>query len=192
VVRLLRGLRLLPFALVASYAIAGPNDPLEYVDDQTGASVTAVSRPLIFAHKRSEALNGPRDLVTLAAAAVDRSGKYSYVLLAYFWAVGVDEDPASAPRACKPVALQLQDGRIDLTPRDAAHEEGIGIAVHKPPFGAKDPCVYGTDLATLRRIAATPHPVLYSEGSNASMQYDLFEDRLSSLKELVDRLKDAG
>jgi hypothetical protein len=172
--------------------MAGANDPLEYVDDQTGASVAAVGKPLIFAHKRSETVNGPRDLVTLAAAAVDRSGKYTYVLVAYFWAVGVAEEPGSAASTCKPLALQLEDGRIELTPRQAAREEGIGLAVHKPPFGAKEPCVYGTDLSVLRRIAAAPHPVLYSEGQNASLQYDLFEDRLGALKQLVERLKDTG
>jgi hypothetical protein len=191
IARLTTALRVLPLAVLASRAVAGANDPLEYVDDQTGASVTAVGKPLIFAHKRSETVNGPRDLVTLAAAAVDRSGKYTYVLVAYFWAVGAEEPGGGTP-ACKPLALQLQDARIELTPRQAAREEGIGVAVHKPPFGAKEPCVYGTDLSVLRRIAAAPHPVLYSEGQNASLQYDLFEDRLSALKQLVERLKDTG
>lgn len=189
---LTRLLRLLPLAVLAGRAMAGANDPLEYVDDQTGASVTTVSKPLIFAHKRTETVNGPRDLVTLAAAAVDRSGKYTYVLVAYFWAVGIAEEPGSATSVCKPLALQLEDGRIDLTPREAAREEGIGVAVHKPPFGAKAPCVYTTDLPVLRRIAAATHPVLYSEGQNASLQYDLFEDRLSALKQLVERLTDTG
>jgi hypothetical protein len=190
--RTIRGAWLLPLVLMGGHAIGGSNDPLEYVDDQTGASVTAVNRPLIFAHKRSEMLNGPRDYVTLAGAAVDRSGKYSYVLVAYFWAVGVASDPAKTQDTCKPLAVELQDGRIELTPQVAAHDEGIGVAVHKPPFGAGDPCVYGTDVATLRRLSATPHPVLYSGGSSTSVQYELFEDRLSSLKELVERLKDTG
>lgn len=181
-------------SLVGTWAAAGSNDPLEYVDDQTGASVTAVNRPLLFAHKRSEMNNGPRDYVTLAAAAVDQSGKYSYVLLAYFWAVGVADESGGQPPACQPVALQVSDGRIELAPRDAsgAHETGIGMAVHRPPFGAKSPCVYGTDLATLRRIAQSAHPVLYSEGQSASVEYELFEDHLTALKELVERLKDTG
>jgi hypothetical protein len=192
IARLTRALRVLPLAMLAGYAMAGANDPLEYVDDQTGASVTTVSKPLIFAHKRSETVNGPRDLVTLAAAAVDRSGKYTYVLVAYFWSVGVAEEPGSGTSACKPLALQLEDGRIDFTPREVAREEGIGVAVHKPPFGAKAPCIYATDLPVLRRMAAAPHPVLYSEGQDASLQYDLFEDRLNALKQLVERLKDTG
>jgi hypothetical protein len=174
-------------AILGGYAQAASNDPIEYVDDQTGATVTAVNRPLIFEHKRSEGINGPRDYVTLAAVAVDRSGKYSYLLLAYFWAVGVADQPAE-PATCRPLALQLPDGRIDLTPSSSPHEAGVGVAVHKPPFGAKEPCVYDTDLAGLKRIAGSPHPVLYSEGQGVSTQYDLFEDRLSALKQLVERL----
>jgi UDP-N-acetylmuramoylalanine-D-glutamate ligase len=44
----------------------------------------------------------------------------------------------------------------------------------------------------MRRIAESPHPVLYSEGTSASQQYNLFEDRLDALKELVRRLKDTS
>jgi hypothetical protein len=170
--RLLRRLRIdsaacrsvsctLMLALAATVAVAGSNSPLEYVDEQTGATVIAVSRPLLFAHLRSETITGPRDYVTLAAAAVDRSGKY---------------------------------GRIDLPspPDGSARDVGIGVAVHKPPFGATTPCAYSVDLSTMRRIAESPHPVLYSEGTSASQQYNLFEDRLDALKELVRRLKDTS
>jgi hypothetical protein len=184
---------MLPLALVASHALAGSNDPLEYVDDQTGATVNTVNRPLIFAHKRSEVINGPRDYVTFAVASVDRSGRYTYWVLAYFWSVGVADHSDQPAPACRPLALQLQDGRLDLAPvPGSAHDVGIGVAVHKPPFGAQTPCVYGADLAGLRRMAATSHPVLYTEGEGTSVQYDLFEDRLPALKEFVARLKDAA
>lgn len=181
-------------ALAATVAVAGSNSPLEYVDEQTGATVIAVIRPLLFAHLRSETITGPRDYVTLAAAAVDRSGKYSYMLLAYFWFVGAPEESESTRSACPPLALQVQDGRIDLPspPDGSARDVGIGVAVHKPPFGATTPCAYSVDLSTMRRIAESPHPVLYSEGTSASQQYNLFEDRLDALKELVRRLKDTS
>lgn len=180
---------LLP-TLAATAVLAASNEPLQYTDDQTGATITAVNKPLLFAHNRSEMNNGPRDYVTLAAVAVDRSGKYTYLLLAYFWTVGVAQGAGGDPQLCQPLALQLQDGRLELPPESSAHDAGIGVAVHRPPFGSKTPCVYPTDLATLRRIAQTPHPVLYSAGTAASVQYDLFEDRTAALREFVAQLKD--
>jgi hypothetical protein len=167
-------------------ALAAGNQPLEYLDEVTGATVTVVARPLVFAD-RSGVVGNARDYVTLAAAAVDQSGKISYVVMAYFWSVRVSR-PA-APAATEPLVLQADDLRIQLVPRGApARELGIGVPVHKPPFGAETPYIYAIDVPTMRLIAGSHHLTLHIESQGTSLNYELFEDRRVALKELVRRV----
>ena len=93
----------------AAVALAAANQPLEYLDEETGATVTVVGRPLVFVHDRSGFLGPAGDYVTLAAAAVNQSGKITYVLIAYFWWSGVPPKAELAPAAVDPLALQADD-----------------------------------------------------------------------------------
>src|SRR5205085_7065875 len=63
----------------------GEKQPREYLDEDTAATVTVVGEPLVFAYAIPALAANQRDYVTLAAAAVNRNGKVSYVLIAYFW-----------------------------------------------------------------------------------------------------------
>jgi hypothetical protein len=170
----------------ATVALAAGNHPLEYLDEVTGATVTVVSRPLVFT-ERSGVVANARDYVTLAVAAVDQSGKISYVVMAYFWSVGVSRPVA--PAAAEPLVLQADDRRIQLELRGApARELGIGVPVHKPPFGAATPNIYAIDLPTMRLIAESHHLTLRVESQGTYLNYELFEDRRVALKELVRRV----
>lgn len=170
----------------AAVALADGNHPLEYLDEVTGATVTVVGRPLVFAD-RSGVVGNARDYVTLAAAAVDQSGNISYVVMAYFWSLRVSRPVA--PAAGEPLVLQADDLRIQLVLRDApARELGIGVPVHKPPFGAATPYIYAIDVPTMRLIAESHHLTLRIESQGTSLNYELFEDRRVALKELVRRV----
>jgi hypothetical protein len=170
----------------SAMALAAGNHPLEYLDEVTGATVTVVGRPLVFAD-RSGVVGNARDYVTLAAAAVDQSGKISYVVMAYFWSMRVSQPVA--PAAVEPLVLQADDLRIQLVPRGApARELGIGVPVHKPPFGAATPYIYAIDVPTMRLIAESNHLTLRIESQGTSLNYELFEDRRVALKELVRRV----
>src|ERR1700738_1763941 len=59
--------------------------PGEYLDEATAATITVVAKPLVFAHERPELAAHSRDYVTLAGAAVNRTGKIDYFIFAYFW-----------------------------------------------------------------------------------------------------------
>ena len=188
-------------------AASGVNAPSEYLDEETGATVFFVGQPLVFARERVNingrvALRGsptdppdithvPRDYVTLAAAAVDRGGKYTYVLVGYFW-FAVAPQPGEA--VCfdrEHLVLQLGDRRIELAPFDGpARDAGISQPIHRPAIGDAKPAVYPIDLATLGRIAESAHPVLYCEAEAAPLKYKLLEDRLPALRELVRHLSD--
>ena len=195
-----RGLRacLLMLAVTAAAAASDANSPVEYLDDQTGVTVTVVSRPLVFAHER-DTFNLPlgtipaRDYVTLAAAAVDRSGRMSYLLIGYFWSVGVSQTWENARRSREPLVLQLQDRRIELVPAgSSAREAGISTPLHRPPIDPATPSLYTVDVPTMKLIAESVHPVLYSGDASAPLKYELFEDRKPALRELVRRLNDSN
>jgi hypothetical protein len=190
---------LLAVSVVATASEA--NAPREYLDAETGATVTFVGRPLVFARERAaqawsptpqnSMTLAPRDYVTLAAAAVNRSGKYTYVLIGYFWFVG---GPKPGEKACfgrEHLVLELRDRRIELAPSDgSARDAGISQPVHRPSLSDAKPAVYPVDLATLGLIAESAHPVLYCVVETAPLKYELLEDRLPALRELVRHLND--
>ena len=198
--------------LLATSAVAAAseaNAPREYLDEKTGVTVFYVSRPLVFTRDSGsndrmvpvrtgdhggvtlepDVTLTPRNYVTLAAAAVDRMGKYTYVLIGYFWLVGT---PQTSENVCldRALVLQLGDRSIELAPFDgSARDVGISQPIHRPPLRAQ-PAVYTIDLATLGLIADSTHPVLYCQAAKTPLKYELFEDRLPALRELVRHLRD--
>ena len=160
--------------------VASGSRPLQYLDETTGATVVAVGRPLVFGHERS---TFGRDLVTVAAAAVDQSGKVSYILVAYFWSTGV---PVDRPIAPDRLILQADGQRIGLARlSQSAHDAGIGQPVDHPPFGTATPYAYAIDLPTVQRMAAARDLELYLQGDSAPLSYRLLEDGRRSLEDWV-------
>ncbi len=169
----------------AGLTVASGSRPLQYLDETTGATIVAVGRPLVFAHERS---TFGRDLVTVAAAAVDQSGKVSYILVAYFWSTGV---PVDRPMAPDRLILQADGERIGLARlSQSARDAGIGQPVHPPPFGTATPYAYAIDLPTVQRIAASHDLELFLQGDSALLSYRLLEDGRRSLEDWVRSLGD--
>ena len=173
-------------ALGTCVALAGDKPPQEYLDEETAATITVVAEPLVFACPRPDLAANVRDYVTLAAAAVDRNGKVSYVLIAYFWST-VDprlrQDKLPSP---EPLVLQADDRRIELALRGhSAHEAGIGQPVHAPPGAALTPNVYGTELATLRFVAEARQLTIVADSGGTALSYELWEDRRTALRSFV-------
>lgn len=169
----------------AGLTVASGSRPLQYLDETTGATIVAVGRPLVFAHERS---TFGRDLVTVAAAAVDQSGKVSYILVAYFWSTGV---PVDRPMAPDRLILQADGERIGLARlSQSARDAGIGQPVHPPPFGRATPYAYAIDLPTVQRIAASHDLELFLQGDSAPLSYRLLEDGRRSLEDWVRSLGD--
>ena len=187
--RLTRGLTgalLALLGLVADAALAGGNEPSEYLDEQTAATITVVGEPLVFAYPHRELAANARDYATLAAAAVNQAGKISYVLIVYFWSTVDPRLRTDAPPVIEPLVLQGDDRRIQLHLREhSAHEAGIGARVHAPPGDPGPPNVYGTDLATIRYLGAARHLVLLTASDNIPLTYELWEDRRAALRAFV-------
>jgi len=185
-------LALLPWHLPPP-AGAGDPQPREYLDPDTAATVTVVGEPLVFDNPRTEVAANARDYVTLAAAAVNRSGKMSYVLVAYFWST-VDprmrSDPLPNP---EPLIVLADDRRIELTlSGHSAHDAGIGVAVLPPPGPTVMPNVYSIDLGALRSIAESRRLSLITETAVTSIPYGLWDDRRAALRAFVRHLGGPG
>jgi hypothetical protein len=173
-------------------ATGGDPAPHEYLDQETGATVVAAAKPLVFANPRTDRAADALDYVALAATAVDRSGTITFVWVAYFWA---RIDPRMGAEPLPPPAkmvFEADDRRIEIElDSGGAHDAGIGIPVD-PPRGALGPAsVYGTDLETLRFIAAARHVALLIDSNGAQLSYGLWYDQRHALRALVRRI-DSG
>jgi gamma-glutamylcyclotransferase (GGCT)/AIG2-like uncharacterized protein YtfP len=170
-------------------ALAADPQPREYLDPETAATVTIVGEPIVFANARTEVAANARDYVTVAAAAVDRNGKVSYVLVAYFWST-VDSRVRGYPMPNpEPLVVQADDRRIELTLRGhKLYDSGISVPVHTPPGPAVTPNVYSIDLGALRSIAESRQLSLITETSVTSIPYGLWEDHRAALRAFVQRM----
>jgi hypothetical protein len=171
-------------ALCAAETLAGAKAPQEYLDQDTGATITVVGEPLTFAAAHPDLAANVRDYVSLAAAAVDLNGKVRYVLIAYFWSTVDPRLRREPPRAPEPLVLQADDRRIELALRPA-RDAGIGVPVYVPAGTDAAPNTYITDLATLRFIAETRSLTLLSDSEAAPLGYELWEDRRAALRAFV-------
>ena len=173
-------------ALGTCVAHAGSKPPQEYLDEETAATITIVGEPLVFACAQPNLAANVRDYVTLAAAAVNRNGKISYVLIAYFWSTVDPRLRRDAMPSPEPLVLQADDRRIELKLRGhSAHEAGIGAPVYAPPGAPVTPNVYGTDLATLRFVSEARSLTIVADSEGAPLGYELWEDRRTALRTFV-------
>ncbi len=179
-------------ALQACSSVPSSSSPQEYLDPQTAATVSIVGRPLVFARERPERAVHMRDYVTMAAAAVNRSGKIEYVVIAYFWTTldahgrssESSEQSASQLDVEHPV-IAADDRRIELSLEGhSAQDAGIGVSLHAPPGRSVAPNVYGTDLATLRFLAAAHHLALL-QAPDSDSRYEIWDDQRPALEALV-------
>ena len=172
-------------ALAACAATPVDNRPTEYLDEKSAATVTVVRHPLVLARERRELAANTRDYVTVAAAAVNRSGKITYVLIVYVWST-VDVRGAARAAAPDTLVLAADDRRIRFTLAGTrAADQGIAVPVHAPPGQDAEPAVYATDLATLRFIAMAGRVALQLGADDTAPTYDLWDDERPALAAFV-------
>lgn len=182
------------FAVVASVTgcASGPAanglsgaQPHEYLDEHTGATVSAMDKALVFARDRSERAANLRDYVNLGAATVNRGGQRDYVLIAYVWStLDARYDPAKPdPNS---LVLVADDRRIRLNANGkTAADLGIVHGVGAPAGQAVLPLVFPTDIATLRYIAAARSLQIQASVADAPVTYELWEDQRPALDRFV-------
>lgn len=172
-------------------AIPSPDIPKVYLDQSTAVTVTVVGRPLVFARERPNFAVHMRDYITLAAAVVDRTGRYEYILIAYFWTTFDPHAREGDAQVQRPDDLLIlaDDRKIRLVKADrSAHEVGIDEPVHAPAVGPGPPNVYRADPALLRYIAAARTLRVQTLSGAAELDYDIWDDRRAALAEWVRHL----
>ncbi len=182
--------------LTSCFGVPTEDDPREYLDQDTAATISIVNHPLVFARERPERAVHMRDYVTVAAAAVDRGGKTDYLLITYFWTTldfhGREGESRSLGES-DPHAIEMiiiaDDRRIKLKPgTQSPRDLGIGSNVHAPPTGSAVQSVYRLDLPTLRFVSAAHHLALVKDADNTSAAFELWSDQRASLRGLVKSL----
>jgi hypothetical protein len=164
---------------------ATPQQAREYLDEQTGATVSAVDRPLVFARDRSERAANQRDYITLVAATVNRGGARSYVLIAYVWST---LDPRYEPARVDPDSLVVvgDDRHIRLNANGKSSADlGVARGIDAPQGRAAKPLAFPTDPDTLRFIAAARNLEVQAKVDEAVVSYMLFDDQRRSLERFV-------
>jgi hypothetical protein len=156
----------------------------EYLDELTGATVTVVDKPLVFARDRSERAANLRDYITLSAATINRGGKREYVLVAYVWST---LDARFYPVTdANDLVLRADDRRIVLTAAGKTPTQlGIGRPVHAPAGQPARPLVYPADLGLLRYLAASRSLAAQVGTEGESYDYELWDDQRDSLGDFV-------
>jgi hypothetical protein len=172
---------LMLLAACASEATVAPAGANEYLDEVTGATITTVERPLVFARERRDLAANARDYVTLAAASVNRGGKIHYTLIVYVWST-VDTRAREQPADAKIIVVSADDRRIRLTTSGrTAEAQGISKPVHEPPGPTLAPAVFETDLQTLRFLAAARNVSLQLGEDSLAPSYAIWDDERDSL-----------
>jgi hypothetical protein len=164
---------------------APPRRPTEYLDPVTAAMVSSVSSPMIFARAEQDVSANSRQYATVAAASVNRSGRYEYLLLVYVWST-VDARLGAGLHPGDTLVL-LADDRAIRMPRDArtAQEAGIATPIDAPLHSRGPPRIYVIDQATLKFVSTAHRLRLQLEGDQDTRPFDIWKDGRRELRQLA-------
>ncbi len=148
---------------------AAPPRISEYVDPQSGASITVVRQALTFALERSMLAVHARDYVSLVALEVDRSGQAELYLIGYFWStIDHTKDGAAGPGPGPGKAVELlADGRrIVLRPDSTVPKDLVGKReLLAPPVAHVEQASYPVSWELLQYLAGSRVLLLRSADS---------------------------
>lgn len=160
----------------------------EIFDEQTGSTLLAVSKPIVFARERSDVAAHARDYATLVAVENDRSGEYTQYLLLYRWST-VDRRMSPPPGADEGELKILADGRtIDLKPLERPPTSlAQRRALHVPEHSDIVYQSYRVDSATLHFIAASREISVRMPQEQLDTPFTLWEDGRAALAQFLER-----
>lgn len=159
---------------------------LEYLDQVSAATVSAVAEPLVFARARPELAAHARDYVRLAAVDVNRAGRHDQWVLAYLQST-VDPRLVYVPGTRAPETLFVRaDDRVLRLVRVASSAQEVGITrrVHAPKGVAGEPVVYRVEASALAFIAGANNLTLRVDSPDGPA-YELWSDGRASLAEFL-------
>jgi hypothetical protein len=177
-----RSLILIMLILLTACASGPPAPGKEFLDEETGNTLTVVSKPIVFARERTDVAAYSRDYATLVAVEVDHAGTFKNYLLLYRWST-VDARMLPKPDADVGELELLGDGRrLDFKPLTSLPIAlGSGRDVYLPRHGAALVRAFAVDQATLRYIALTQELTLQMPQEELDTPFRLWEDGRGAL-----------
>lgn len=160
--------------------------PREIFDERTGATLSVVNEPLIFARARREVAVNERDYVTLVAAARNVMGDIRLSLIAHRWST-VDVRISTPGDATGRALIIVADGRdIRLAPLKALPAQfSVGSIVLRPPVNDVQSIAFPIDVATLAYIAESRSLSLSFEIAEDPRPYAIWSDGRPALLQFV-------
>ncbi len=160
----------------------------EFLDEQTGTTLSAVAKPLVFARERTDVAAHARDYATLVAVEVDNSGQYAEYLLLYRWST-VDPRMSPAPDPQTGELRILAEGRvIELMPLD---QMPVSLSqrreLHVPGHGDVITHAYSVDASTLRFIASSRELSVQMPQESLQTPFKMWGDGRLALSKFIER-----
>ena len=152
--------------------------PREYLDEQTGATITTVAEPWVFNRERT----APQlDFINLYAIDVNRMGEHrQYLVLVQYW-------PAPEWKSAQPILeIRAAADQVRLRPLEtSARELGVGQPLDLSAPRAAKYWFYAVERAQLERIARTQHSSVTLLKDDVRASYIVWRDGSAELNEFA-------
>ncbi len=183
------------FVCVSACAATPRGGVNEFLDERTGATVTVVGAPLIFALERSTLAAHARDYISLTAVEVDRSGQTQLCVLGYFWST-IDRRASSGSSQAtdKSLALFADDRLIRFTALESPPKDlEASSRLHAPETAHFEQAAYKVSLEELRYISGSQVLKLRlvadkDEEDPDAETFSVWTDARKALKDFVTRI----
>lgn len=160
----------------------------QFLDEQTGISLTVVDKPLILARERRYLAANARDYLTLVAAERNDAGRRQLVLLVHRWSTIDPRTGESLDTEATQLVL-VADGRdFRLTPlanglpRDLSPSEKLW----RPKVSEVITLAYAADRALLANLAQSRALSAFFANTNAAVSFTEWQDGRDALRRFLD------
>jgi predicted component of type VI protein secretion system len=164
--------------LLVGCVSAPSGEPREYLDERTGATITTVAQPWIFASR-----NGHRrqDFVHLYALDVNRMGSHrQYLAVVKYWPAPEHD----AVRHVPPTLVLMLDGdpaQFEPAP-EAPRDHGLDSPLDPHAPKGTQVWLYPVDAAQFQRIAQAQHVMAAVVAAGIRVDYAMWRDGAAELK----------
>jgi len=177
-------------ATTLSGCVMPPVEPRTVLDETSGASLTVVDQPLVFARERRDVAVQARDYLTFVAAEINEQGRRQLVWVVHQWST-IDARAADYRPAPDTPLLLVADGR-DLRLKPIGDSRALRY-VHNPALLAPEDAntvttAYAVDAATLEFVATSRQLSAAFPESRLTLPFSLWTDGRAALQRFLDQV----
>jgi hypothetical protein len=177
-------------ALPAACASLPAPEPLSYLDERTGITLTVVDAPMVIARERRDLAANARDYLTMVAVVRNESGRVTPALLVHRWSTIDTRVAAPGSPAADPRLVIVADGRdirlakLDPVPRE--FEPSGTYDLWRPNVSLVDTTAYRVDAATLRYLAQSTRISAFHDVADDALPFAMWRDGRAALGRLAE------